>query len=145
MKYYLASPFFTQEQRNVLEQLERHSEHHGIDFFSPRLECYCPPDAPEQQRSDTFNMNCEGIISSDFVLARIDDFDPGTVWEIGYAFAMEKFVYAFTTVPGRGLNLMLSKSCKGFLKELPSVFRFLEEMKASGSDREAQLWKGNII
>ena len=99
-------------------------------------------------------------MSSDIILARIDDFDPGTIWEIGFAYgrrlleaspglAVVHFphprVYAYTTVPTRGLNLMLAQSVDGFLKGLPSVYKFLQEMAFKNSDKEAQAWKDSII
>lgn len=145
MKFYLAGPFFTQEQIQTMEQIEAQAKYQGLNFFSPRIECFCPPSAPVQQRIESFRMNCEGILTSNFVLARIDDFDPGTIWEIGYAYRSEVPVYAFTTVPNRGLNLMLSQSCKGFIREIPGVFRFFEDMKTKGYSKEAETWNANII
>lgn len=144
MKFYLASPFFKGDQEYVLDQIEAKAAELGHNCFSPRKECLCPPNAPIEQRKDSFRQNCEGIEAADFVLARIDDFDPGTIWEIGFAYAKGIPVYAFTTVPGRGLNLMLAQSCSGFLVEIPSVFRFLEGM-VNGNPREAALWQENII
>ncbi len=145
MKFYLAGPFFKPEQITTLNQIEFECDHIGLEYFSPRIECMCPPDAPLKKRMETFDMNCQGILLSSFVLARIDDFDPGTIWEIGYAFAKNVPVYAFTTVPGRGLNLMLSQSCNGFLQGMDSVCRFLNDMYNHNDDREALAWKENII
>jgi len=145
MKFYLAAPFFTADQQYVLDQIEEKAATLGLQVFSPRKECLCPPNAPMEQRVQAFEMNCKGILEADFVLARIDDFDPGTVWEIGFAYAKERPVYCFTTVQGRGLNLMLSQSAKGFLREIPSIFRFLDDMTMNGTDKETQAWKENII
>lgn len=157
MKVYLAGPFFNAEQVDVLENIEACAGRFGYELFSPRVECFCPPQAPPEQRQKSFEMNCTGIYTSDFVLARIDDFDPGTIWELGFAYglrfkmredlaevAMPK-VYAYTTVPSRGLNLMLAQSVDGFLQGLSSVYKFLNEMKFEGTDKEALKWKGNVI
>lgn len=157
MKLYLAGPFFNTEQVEVLENVEACAGRCGYEIFSPRVECFCPPGASIEQRNKSFQMNCSGIISSDFVLARIDDFDPGTIWELGFSFGIRNGydsptplqvrpkVYAYTTVPSRGLNLMLAQSVDGFLKGLPSVYKFLKEMKFENSDKEAQAWKDQII
>jgi nucleoside deoxyribosyltransferase len=156
MKLYTAGPFFNDEQVEVMEQIEACAGRCGYQIFSPRNECYCPPGASLEQRKLSFLMNCTGIMSSDFVLARIDDFDPGTIWEVGFAYGLRAGsdglplmerpkVYAFTTVPSRGLNLMLAQSVDGFLKGLPSVYKFLKEMMFERTDKEAQAWKENII
>ena len=61
------------------------------------------------------------------MLARIDDFDTGTIWEMGYAAALGKPVVAYTTYEsGRGLNLMLAKGCVGFVQGLNRLHSFLK-------------------
>lgn len=124
-KVYLAGPFFTKEQKAVAELVEDLCNKGKLDYFSPRLRCFCPPDADITQRNMTFNMNCEAIEKCDLVLACIDDFDAGTMWEIGYAFAHKRPVIAYSMVPGRGLNLMLAQSCKGFLNGEEQLTDFL--------------------
>lgn len=156
MKFYLAGPFFNPEQVRVLEAVEQTARRHGLEFFSPRLECLCPPGAPIEQRQKTFDMNCSGIIKCDFILARIDDFDPGTMWELGFAFAIrlssesvkntaQPKIYCYTTVEGRGLNLMLAQSSDGFIQGLTSLEMFLQDMQNGRGDREAKKWKKDII
>lgn len=145
MKFYLAGPFFNDEQRGVMVQIEDMAANSGMAFYSPRLESYCPPNAPEEIRLATFTSNYLNIRTNQFVLARIDDFDPGTMWEIGYAYAVKTPVYAFTTVEGRGLNLMLAQSCKGFLVGMESVFNFLRAMEENYDDSEATKWMKPII
>lgn len=58
------------------------------------------------------------------VIARIDDWDPGTVWEMGFAFSYGKPTIAWSLVPGRKLNLMLSESCEGFINGMGDMKRF---------------------
>lgn len=157
MKVYVAGPFFNQEQLETITSIEAMLGRCGYDIFSPRIECMCPPNAPIEQRKKSFEMNCKGISECNFVLARIDDFDPGTVWELGFAHGIRTGydsptplqvrpkVYAYTTVPSRGLNLMLAQSVDGFLQGLPSVWKFLQEMMFKNSDKEAQQWKQSII
>jgi nucleoside 2-deoxyribosyltransferase len=150
MKIYLASPFFNPEQIEVLMILEAEAERLGYDVFSPRIKCYCSPYASEEKRKESFHSNCRGIIEADVVLARIDDFDPGTIWELGFSYGVKNLmvppkIYAYTTVPQRGLNLMLAQGVDGFLQGVPSILKFLKEMKEENSDREAKKWKSQIV
>jgi nucleoside 2-deoxyribosyltransferase len=145
MKVYLAGPFFNSEQKRVMGEIESHCLKIGMSFFSPRLNCICPPDATEEVRCNVFRENCGGVYESLFVLARIDDFDPGTVWEMGLAYGVNIPVYAYTTVKGRGLNLMLAQGCEGFLIGLESVKKFLSEVHDENLYTEATRWKNKII
>lgn len=158
MNIYLAGPFFNEEQLRVQAEVERLSAAAGHTGFSPRLECLCPPDASKEQRVEAFHMNCDGINESDFILARIDDFDPGTVWEVGFAYGLRisdvdgtplsgyrPKIYCYTTVEGRGLNLMLAQSSDGFLQGLGAVEEFLKDMAEGKGDGRAKTWNKNII
>lgn len=144
-KVYLAGPFFNNEQRIVAATIEQYAEDSKLDYFSPRLRCCCPPDAPFTQRVVSFDMNCKAIEGSDLVLARIDDFDPGTMWEIGYAFAHKRPVYAYTTVEGRGLNLMLAQSCSGFLRGFEEISNFLGKNGLVDWNVAHKIYNGEII
>lgn len=146
MRFYLAGPFFNEEQKEVMGRIEEHCKKIGLEVYSPRLENFCPPNAPPETRKETFINNVRNLDrrECEFVLARIDDFDPGTMWEIGYSFAISQDVFAFTTVAGRGLNLMLAQSCNGFLQGLPEVMKFLEESQTYNFGR-ASSWEKSII
>jgi nucleoside deoxyribosyltransferase len=137
-KIYLAGPFFNPEQIKVQAYIEGLCRRLELPFFSPRLECLCPPDATPAQRTKTFQMNVKHIENASFVLARIDDYDPGTIWELGCAFAFRVPAFAYTTVSGRGLNLMLSESGLK-LVAWDKLANFL-----CGNKRTAVSWKGDI-
>ena len=124
-KIYLAGPFFNADQLATAEAVEEACNNAGVESFSPRLKCCCPPNASMAQRKASFDMNTEAIKQCDLVLACIDDFDAGTMWEMGFAFALKKPVYAYTLVPGRGLNLMLAQSCAGFINGISQLAKFL--------------------
>lgn len=144
-KVYLAGPFFNEEQRIVAATVEQLAEASGLDYFSPRLRCCCPPDASYAQRKMSFDMNVNAIELSDLVLARIDDFDPGTMWEMGYAFRAKRPVYAYTTVDGRGLNLMLAQSCKGFICGFDQLREFLGDKGMVDWEAARKIHNGEII
>lgn len=139
-KMYLAGPFFNEEQRATMGRLEWMLKQRGIEFFSPRLECFCPPDATQEQRKESYQANIDHINVAPSVLARIDDFDPGTMYEIGWAQAKEIPVFAFTTVEGRGLNLMLAAGGVRIIQGWDALDRFLD-----GETGVAIQWTKSII
>jgi len=121
---YLAGPWFSKEQENVEEEISNLAEELEVPAFRPKAELNCPPDASVELRKRAFYGNTDGILQSRYVLARIDDYDPGTVWEMGFAYGHEIPVIAYS-VAGHGLNLMLAQSCVGFLngfEDLRDVF-----------------------
>jgi len=142
---YLAAPFFNEEQRVVCTEVENLCGSQGRPILSPRNICLLPqPCTPAQQRA-TFATNLQCIKAAGVVLARIDDFDPGTIWEVGYAYAMGKAVVAFTTVPDRGLNVMLAQSCVGIIQGMEKVHRFLRAETMPGYDWSVvRVWSGYI-
>lgn len=77
-------------------------------------------DPPEDLRLKVFNDNWTNIDDADLVLAVIDNFDVGAMWEIGYAFARHVPIVTHT---GRdyGCNLMLAHSIVGHTKSIKAV------------------------
>lgn len=72
--------------------------------------------------------------------------DTGTVWEMGFAFAVKKPVILFTLADSiRSLNLMLTQSCVGVLPG----YKALRQFTSKGIDRlDASAlvqWKGESI
>lgn len=139
-RVYLAAPFFNDEQRDTIIRVEAMFRERNISFFSPRLECLCPPDANPAQRHKSFQANCNGIKKAEFVLARIDDFDPGTMWEMGYAYGKGIKTFAFTTVTDRGLNLMLAESGVQIIQGWENLASFL-----GGNKEAAKTWTKEIV
>lgn len=124
---YLAAGFFTEQQVAVCNYVEGfHSTDHPI--YSPRLDGgVLKPDSSSLEIAEVFNSNKVAIDVADWVLAVIDDFDPGVIWEIGYAHARGAKILGYSDVPGRGLNVMLAGACNlGFVNgrdDLAKVFR----------------------
>lgn len=127
---YLASPFFNEAQVNVIENLKGIMEDLKLSYYSPKDEMRLDfkKDPPEKIKQ-CFDANCNSVKTSELILAVIDDFDPGTVWEIGYGYSFKKSVIAYSNVPGRGLNLMLAQSCERFCNGLPEISEVLREYK----------------
>lgn len=148
-KIYLAAPFFNPQQLETISTVEGICDKLQIPYFSPRKECLCPPDATLVQRQDTFFKNVNHIEIAPVILACIDDFDPGTIWEMGLAFRASKPIIAYTRVPSRGLNLMLAQSCVGFCQGLPALEKVLKEYSVEQLSRmkvgHLNVWKEEIV
>ena len=67
-----------------------------------------------------FNDNWMNIDDSDLLLAVIDDFDVGVMWEVGYAFARHVPIVTMTN-KDYGCNLMLAHSIVGHTKSSSAV------------------------
>lgn len=125
MRIYIAAPFFTSEELETVARLETLLEDRGHVPRSPRLFAGTFNHTPEDA-ARIFIANERELRACDLIVARIDDWDTGTTWEMGYGYALNIPVVAFTTMPARGLNLMLSQSCDGLVHgfvELERVFR----------------------
>lgn len=122
---YLAAPFFSEEQKEVCEFIEGLATA-DLPIYSPRHDGgVLKPDATDEKRKEIFNSNCVAIDTASWVLAVIDDFDAGVIWEMGYAYPRVPTL-AYSDVPGRGINVMLAGSCRlGFINsrnELRELF-----------------------
>jgi nucleoside 2-deoxyribosyltransferase len=116
MKVYLAAPFFRPDQVSTVDGVEKLlDDTFGQDaVYSPRRIGILTKNALPEERARIFRGNIDGIEGSTLMVAVIDDFDPGTVWEMGAAWAKRIPTIAYSNVPGRGLNVMLSQTCVGF-------------------------------
>lgn len=124
---YLAAPFFNDRQRDLCSFIEGlESDTHPI--YSPRHDGgVLNPKAPVEEIEAIFESNKTAIETADWVLAVIDDFDPGVVWEMGYAHARNPRVLGYSDVPGRGLNVMLAGSCPlGFVNGRDNLARLMD-------------------
>lgn len=75
-------------------------------------------------RHKVFYDNFSNIDDADLLLAVIDNFDVGVMWEVGYAFACHVPIVT-TTGNNYGCNLMLAHSIVGHTKSLDAVAEVL--------------------
>lgn len=109
--FYLASPFFNEQQIEREEYVKKVLRNFGYSVYSPRENGILTPDATDEVRTKVFNDNCEAIHKSDKVLAITDGKDIGTIWEAGYAYGIgKKVVYYAETLGDNPFNVMLGKS-----------------------------------
>jgi hypothetical protein len=134
IKAYLASPWFTPQQMIIMNKVrDVITSFEGIKLFSPYYDGIVLDknnDSPEM-RQKVFDIDIGTIAFSDLVIAIIDDFDPGTIFEMGAAgiicWMFDKGmieynihirniprIIAYSDVSGRGLNVMLQQSVWGF-------------------------------
>lgn len=128
IKIYVAGPFFSEKQLDVLTRIETVIE----SIFGPDS-CFKPRDARSAAkklnadigagkdpsaatRHEVFCDNVDNIDDADLMVAITDGRDSGTLFEHGYAYAQGIPIITYTDEQ-YGLNLMLAESvlahCKG--------------------------------
>jgi nucleoside 2-deoxyribosyltransferase len=116
-RIYLAAPLFSEAERTYNASLARLLGGHLFDVYCPQEtgDDTSGRDPSEHQR--IFLKNKKALFESDMVVAIIDgaDADSGTAWEMGYASALNKPVFALRTDFRRvgtheHVNLMLEQS-----------------------------------
>lgn len=141
---YIAAPFFSKTELAIVEDVETILETFHISYFSPRS---LGPDKPEDLREPSIRKrinqkNLFELGQASFVLALIDrlhddptteiwlhrqgtqvmllkdKMDDGTLWECGYAKALNIPVILYTTslLGEHTPNIMLSENCKGIIR-----------------------------
>jgi nucleoside 2-deoxyribosyltransferase-like protein/pfkB family carbohydrate kinase len=108
-KVYLASPFFTVGERWVVDEARRCLSELGLDVFSPVHEVG-PGPAEVVAPADLV-----GLDESDAVFAILDGKDSGTLFEVGYARANDKPVFALAqNVSEEDLKMVAGSGCRVF-------------------------------
>lgn len=106
--FYVAGPFFNRDQVDSMERLERVLDDRHRRMFRPRFMV----DLDKVGANECFKQDIQGIQNSAAVIANIVDDDPGTLFEIGYAYSLGKPVYVYDegAKPGDELNLMIAQA-----------------------------------
>jgi nucleoside 2-deoxyribosyltransferase len=86
---YLAGPFFTLQDRWLIEETRDALSGFGIRVFSPLH------DVGEGDAEVVAPKDLEALTESKFVLALLEGLDPGTLFEVGFARAREIPVLAY--------------------------------------------------
>lgn len=112
-RLYLAGGLFTMAERDFNTRLARACEERGFEVWLPQEH-----EPREQTAKAIFDMDVEGILWSDVVVANMDGGDPdsGTCWEVGFAYGKRPIICYRTDFrnvsdfEGSPFNLMLSQS-----------------------------------
>lgn len=130
-KFYLASPWFNEEQAKRLTEVENLLDQHNVSYFSPRKNIVCPPNATPELRKEAFTANERGIENAEYVLAITDGKDVGTIWEMGYAHGVGTPVVGVAlTLGDKPFNLMLAESCIATCRTMEEVEDFIVNERA---------------
>ncbi|MCD1295413.1 nucleoside 2-deoxyribosyltransferase [Methanocella sp. CWC-04] len=95
MRLFLAGPFFTEEEAGRLDKVKTALEKLGYEVYSTSHRNNRINLNSAVEKTIRFRLLCEEISKSDGVFAVLDGKDAGTIWEMGYAFAIGKPVIAF--------------------------------------------------
>lgn len=125
--FYLASPFFNDEQTERMQRILTTLRKNGYNVFAPYESGVLNANATDAEREEIFNSNIEAIKNSESILCITDGKDIGTIWEAGYGKALNKnIVYYCETLGNNPFNVMLAKSAKAVFTD---YFTFLEAAK----------------
>ncbi len=141
MKVYIASPFFSPQQLGVVEKIEQELEDRSIDYFSPRKEGILRSMTPGERAhalKRVYDKNIVELEVADILLAVTDNFDPGTIFEIGYFTGVNNVgsldrPLITLSASGHGSNVMLAQSAKAHIQGAEGVGEKIEQLIAIGT------------
>jgi len=120
---YLASPFFNEKQLNFVKKLEEAFTLAELQFFSPRSEGVLKDMTPEersQRMLEIFDSNISHMNAACVIVAVIDNYDTGTVFEIGYGYGKDIPIFTITD-NDYGLNVMVRECVTAHNKTLEGL------------------------
>jgi nucleoside 2-deoxyribosyltransferase len=107
MQVYIAGPFFTMAQRWMIDQSRVSLAEQGFKVFSPFH------DVGYGSASEVVPTDITALKASAVVFAILDGLDSGTLFEIGYARAMNKPVVAFVQNESEdALKMLMGTDCE---------------------------------
>ena len=135
--FYLASPFFNEDQIEREERIKSLLRTYGYKVYSPREHGVVGNLSDSVAVQETFNSNVEAINNSKKVLAITDRKDMGTIWEAGYAYGKGiPIVYYAETLGDNPFNIMLSESGIGIYTDQK---KFEDACEMNRFDRKAEV------
>ena len=130
---YLASPYFTESQKERLDRIKAILDEYEIKYISP-VEEYCVTDEDTTKKMrEIFKKNCDAIEKCYALIAVTDEKDMGTIWEAGYARrSLKPIVYFAETLGDNPFNLMLAFSGKRVCTSIKQLKKAMYEYKQLG-------------
>ena len=115
---YLAGPFFNIAERWLIEESLIHLRDAGFKVFSPLHDVGIGP-AEKVAVKDI-----EGLKQSDLIFAILNNFDAGTVYEVGYARSLSKPVIALVENPdAHNLTMFKGDGCEIVNEFVAAIYR----------------------
>lgn len=125
---YIAGPFFNETQLEFIKSIECVCIEREISYFSPRTYGVLIDLTPEERiaaTKDIYDMNIKKIKDCNVMVAVIDDFDTGTVFEMGYATSLKHLFPSRRVISitnnNYGMNVMLRESVDAHLRGLENL------------------------
>jgi Sugar kinases, ribokinase family len=126
-KIYLAGPFFSNQEVQWVELVSDRLENAKFTVLSPSRENgIINRETRIDQRKNIFQSDIDLLNSSDLVVALLDHDDPGTCFEIGYAFGKGIPVLGLKTSQTE-LNNMIQFGCVQIIENIEDLIRVLYE------------------
>lgn len=117
-RVYLAGPFFTMAQRWMVEESRRYLRRQGFSIFSPFH------DIGYGSAAHVVPADIKELKECDVVFAIVDGLDAGTLFEIGYARAIDKPVVAFVQNESEGnLKMLEGTNCEIVSDFVSAIYR----------------------
>ena len=120
---YLAGPFFNPRQLTYINAIEQLLTDEDIKFFSPRVGGTLASSRISQGddiSKTIYKNNIDAIDDCNIIVAVIDDFDTGTIFEMGYAAARQKRIISISAF-NHGLNIMLAESVQAHVQNFEEL------------------------
>lgn len=140
MEIYICSGFFNENQNKKLAIMLETCKRLKLNVYSPRDDFLYVPGKTDPQ--EVFEENLKQIKQSDMLLVSTADKDMGTLWETGYAYALDIPLVFFYPDVGT-FNLMLSQSARAVLASAKELFDYLQLVKDTNSIPKIP-YKGDI-
>lgn len=150
IRVYLASGWFNETQKTIMEEIYRVlvklKDENLVEVFAPFYNGIVLKPTDSRERWETvFKLDVDMIQLSNLMIANIEGFEPGTIFETGIAYAKNVPVIAYSSVKGRGLNLMLAQSCMGFANSPIELEHYLRTFIANPDIKVLSKWEGEPI
>jgi nucleoside 2-deoxyribosyltransferase len=147
-KFYIASPFFTDEQNQILDTVEGILEELQLNNFSPRRDNALEPGGfhDASKRRMAFETNVNKIDDCTHIIVIPHNKDMGTVFEAGYAYKayVPIIYYAPFLDPEKPFNLMLAESGLAVLYTEAELREALTDLKNYNFDKNRYYYGGRI-
>lgn len=149
MYVYIAAPFFNEAQLAVVERIEKILEANDIKYFSPRKDgvlIEMEKAERDKKMEAIFQSNIQHLEDCNCMIAIIDDYDTGTVFELGYwtALRYEREQIAITvSANDYTLNVMLKYAVNCHTQSIDDLYRLILGIKMDGGPNEMNLAKWN--
>ena len=99
-RMYLASGWFTPEQRRSVEEIKTLLRDLGCNFFSPEEDCpiQLTPGCSTRDKHLVFEEDVRQIDNAKIVIVNTADMDSGTIFEYGYSYARDKVIIYYNVL-----------------------------------------------